>query len=462
MCLSDPVLSAYGVASSIPAPINRMMARFAGSFRSGVDINLGVGYVNEETIPRDLIQSALTQVLADPEKYKVALNYGGPKGSPNLIQSLRDFHITRKIGGLTEDVLNRKEMIIGPSGATSSLEGIAHTLNRGIVITDDPKYFIYTHLLERLGFELLSVPQDCDGIQPELLKQKIAALGERQQEISFVYIVTINNPTGAILTNERRREIVRIISDVCRKQNRRIPIIFDKAYELLIHHPAVPAPESALLYDELNIVYEVGSLSKIVAPALRIGYLIGPPGDFINALVQKTSDVGFSAPLITQEIASYFLDHHIQAQLQKVNQGYRAKAAAISRYIDTELRPLGVSYCGGQAAFYYYLTLPEGIHTHEDSPFHRFLNRNTGDKQIDFLNGVEKGPMVSYIPGSFCVHAQGDLVELGKRQFRISYSFESLEKIEEALGYFRQAILFSQQATCGGAMNLLWSNEKID
>ncbi len=445
MRLSDPTLSAYGVASSIPAPINRMMAGFASSFRNGVDINLGVGYVNEETIPRELIRQALERVLANPQKYKIALNYGGPKGSPNLIQSLHDFHLTHNIGGLTEDVLDSKEMIIGPSGATSLLEGIAHTLNKGIVITDDPKYFIYTHLLERLGFELLSVPQDCNGIQPELLKQKIAALGERQKEISFVYIVTINNPTGAILTNERRREIVHIISDICRKQNRRIPIIFDKAYESLIHDPAVPAPESALLYDELDIVYEVGTLSKVVAPALRIGYLIGPPGDFMNALVQKTSDVGFSAPLITQEVASYFLDHYIQEQLQKVNQGYRTKAKAISQYIDAELRPLGVTYCGGQAAFYYYLTLPEGLHTHEGSPFHRFLNRSTSNKQIDSPAGGDKGPMVSYIPGTFCVHAKGDLVELGKRQFRISYSFEHLDKVKEALGYFREAILYSRE-----------------
>ncbi len=442
MQLVDPELSSYGAACNIPAPINRMMVKFASTFRDGVDINLGVGYVDEETIPRDLIKNAMTHVLADPVKYRVALNYGGPKGSPNLIQSLYDFHIKYNIGGLTKDILDKKQIIIGPNGATSLLEGMAHIFKKGIVITSDPKYFIYTSFLERSGYELLTVPEDCHGIQPELLEKKLASLGPRQDEISFVYIVTINNPTGSILKNERRRKIVSIVNKLCRKLNKKIPIIFDKAYELLIHDPAVTPLESSLIYDELDIVYEVGTLSKIVAPSLRVGYLMGPPGKFIQAMVQRTSDAGFSCPLITQEIASYILDYHISEQIKKVNHGYRVKAVAISRYIDEQLKPLGVTYCGGQATFYYYLTLPEGMHTYEGSRFYHFMSRSTGDRSVDCADNGEKKPMVSYIPGNLCVHPKGDLVEIGKRQFRIAYSYESLDKVEEAFGYFKEAILY--------------------
>jgi len=59
--------------------------------------------------------------------------------------------------------------------------------------------------------------------------------------------------------------------------------------------------------------------------------MIGPDSPFIQAMVQKTSDAGFSAPLITQEIAGYLLEHHIDRQLDQVNKGYRLKARKNSR-----------------------------------------------------------------------------------------------------------------------------------
>jgi len=121
MNLADFVLSEYGTASSIPAPVNRMMAAFAADFRQDKDINVGVGYVNERTIPHALISEALRAVLAHPEKYKVALNYGGSQGSPNLIDSIKKFHVENAIGGLTQELVDRNEIIIGPNGATSLL-----------------------------------------------------------------------------------------------------------------------------------------------------------------------------------------------------------------------------------------------------------------------------------------------------------------------------------------------------
>jgi len=443
MPINDIPLSSYGTASSAPSPVNRMMAAFAADFRDGVDINLGVGYVNENTIPRRFILEALPEVLGHPAKYRVPLNYGGPKGSPNLIESIRRFHVEHRVGGLNQDVLDRNEIIIGVSGATSLLEAIADVLPPGIVITSDPVYYIYCNLLERKGFTVLAVPEDEGGIELERLCAAVRDLGERRREIRCFYLVTINNPTCTILSNERRRQLVEFAEELSRELGRKVPLFFDKAYEDLIHDPAAERPQSALLCDESGLVYEIGTLSKILAPALRVGYLIGRDGPFLRAMVQKTSDTGFSAPLLTQEIASYMLDHHVAEQIARVNQGYRKKAIQVSQWIGEQLGDALAECRGGRAGFYYYLTF-ERIETREGSDFFRFLARTTGDEALDGPP-ARRRPRVAYIPGEFCVHPRGQLVEAGRRQLRLSYGFEELDRIGQALALMREAVAYARR-----------------
>ncbi|HPT28941.1 MAG TPA: pyridoxal phosphate-dependent aminotransferase [Bryobacteraceae bacterium] len=422
-------LSPFGESSTEPSPVNRMMTAFAHDFRDGFDINVGIGYVNEATIPADLFTQALQAVAADPVTYRQAFNYGGAAGSPNLIRSLRDFLIRHQIGGLDAATIARNELIIGPCGATSILDALADVLPRGIIVTSDPNYYIYSETLERKGFRILAVPEDADGPCLDTLQRKLHALGDDAAAISFFYFVTVNNPSCTILSNDRRRALLAVASRLSRAQNRRIPIFFDLAYELLLHDPAAPPFRSVLPIDDLEIAYEIGTLSKVLAPSLRIGYLLGPPGLFLNAMVQKTSDAGFSAPLFVQEMASYLLDHHIAGQLQAVNAGYREKALAVG---DGIRRLLGahLQECrGGSAGFYYYLTFRE-TRTEPGSPFFERLARPADPDQ----------PRVLYIPGQYCVHPNGDLAGTGLRQLRLSYGFEDTPRILDALDLMSQAL----------------------
>jgi len=422
-----------------------MMDAFAAGFRPERDINLGVGYVNERTIPVDLIVDSLRQVLAEPDRHKTPFNYGGPRGSSALIQSISDFIIRTSRGGLKADHLHGRDIIIGASGATSLLEAMAQVIRPGIVITPDPMYYIYCNLLERMGFEIIAVPEDACGMRTDLLRERLAKLGRRCDDIRLFYIVSINNPTATILSNARRRDIVTVATEISRRQGRKIPVLFDTAYDDIIHDPCCEKPLSPLLFDELGIVHEVGSLSKILSPALRIGYLIGSPGPLLNALVQKTADTGFSAPLFSQETASRLLDRHIEEQIESVKRGYRRKAAAIKGWIERELGPWLENCTGGSAAFYFYLTFRD-IATHEDSRFFRFLSRITGNPEIDGP-AADRHSRVMYVPGCHCVHPRGELRDTGQRQLRISYGFEELERIEQALVIMREAACFCTQAT---------------
>ena len=92
---------------------------------------------------------------------------------------------------------------------------------------------------------------------------------------------------------------------------------------------------------------------------------------------------------------------------------------------------------GGQAGFYYYLTFRD-IRTDEGSPFYRFLSRTTGEESVD---GPPDNPhaRVVYLPGSFSVSSDGDMVEKGRRQLRISYAFEETTHIIQAVKHMRHA-----------------------
>lgn len=443
MKIQDVLLSEYGKASSVPSAVNRMMTDFAVGFRDGYDINLGVGYVNETTIPRQQIQTACEAVLANPEKYRASLNYGGAQGSPNLIESIKRYHIDNRIGGINRDIFNGNDIVIGANGATSLLDSITHLLPSGIVITADPMYYIYCNDLDRKGFKIIAIPEDNEGIRTDLLRSKLKGIGRAKEEIQFFYVVTVNNPSCTILSNNRKRELVEIATELSCELNRKIPIIFDNAYRDLIHDSSVEPMESALCYDDLGIVYEIGTMSKILAPGLRIGYMIGPKGDFINSIIQRTSDIGFSAPLINQEIASYLLDNGIEAQIEYVNNGYQRKAKQVKTWIEELLGEYVQTCSGGSAGFYYYLTLLN-ITTDSTSDFFRLLTRSTGNEEID---GSKQNPhpKVIYIPGEHCVHPSGDMVEIGKHQFRISYGFEELPQIHAALKYMASAIAYSQR-----------------
>ena len=421
-----------------------MMAEFAADFRDSLDVNLGVGYVNENTIPRRLIAEATAAVLDRPDEYDKALNYGASKGCQAFLDAIRRYLAGHRVGGLTADVLARKEVVIGVSGATSLLEAVATVLRPGLVVTSDPMYYIYCNFLERLGWEVLAVPEDHDGLRTDRLAAKLDALGPRLGEVRFFYVVTVNNPTATVLSNARRRELLRIAGELSRRLGRRVPLLFDKAYEELIHDPAVEPPRSVLPDDELDLVYEISTVSKVLAPGLRIGYMIGPDSPLLHTVVQRISDVGFSAPPINQVVAAYLLDHHIADQVAAVKEGYRTKALAVRGWIDRQLGGELADLTGGRAGFYFYLTFRD-VETREGSAFFRYLSRTTGVAAIDGPVG-SRNARVIYIPGEYCVHPAGDLVALGRRQLRLSYGYEDLPNIERAIGLMREAIDYARRA----------------
>lgn len=431
-----PRLSDFGIKSQAPSPVNEMTAQFAGDFREGTDINLGVGYVNDATIPGDMIQKALSEVLSDSVHYRNALNYGGAEGSPALRSAIVHYYTEQRTDGLCREDFGNISVCIGANGATSILDSFAEIIEPGIVITADPWYYIYCDTLKRKGFDVITVPEDENGIRIDLLETELQRIDIAQ--LRFFYIVTVNNPTCTILENSRRKKLIDSAQSLSDAAGYLIPVLFDKAYEDIIHDTTHEKPISGLKYDPSGIVFEIGTFSKVIAPALRIGYMLTRNDAIAKLIVQKISDIGFSAPLITQEITAWLLEHHISDQLRKVNAGYRTKAETIKQWLYDILGDDLCAVKGGKAGFYFYLTL--SVATGKESRFHRYLSRTTGDEKID--GHPEKHPRLVYIPGSCCVNPHGQMKNAAEKQLRISYGFEHIGTVRKAIVLIKEAIVY--------------------
>jgi DNA-binding transcriptional MocR family regulator len=428
--------SDYGTKLLDVAPVSRLMASFSRDFRPEIDINVGVGYVNEATLPYEAVVEATRRVVDTPDVYRSSLNYGDPAGSRQLRAAITDMLASE---ALPADVhfIQSKQILIGTNGATSILEGLAQIMEPGLVITSDPVYYIYSYYLARKGYRVLALPEDAHGMVPERLEEALLGGGIDTHDLRFVYVVSISNPTSTILTNERRHQIVDIVNRYVEQSGNNVPLIFDQAYSGLIHDPSVEKQESPFRYDRNQLVFEVGTLSKILAPALRIGYILGPDGALMSAMQERNSDAGFSASVMNQQISAVLLTDFLPAQKRSVLDGYRERAVAVRSAIDEKLSSYIEEVRGGQAGFYFYITFKD-IATDDQSDFYRYLSRTTGTELVDGPPAALH-PRVAYIPGQYCVNPNGALLDHGRRSLRFSYGFEPMERLLEAVDHIAEA-----------------------
>jgi len=233
--------------------------------------------------------------------------------------------------------------------------------------------FTYPGLLNTarlLGRRLLAVPMDAQGMRPEAL----TAAG-RQHKLAGVYLMpSVHNPTNVAMTDERRRAIAQAAREMD------LFIIEDEVYAPLIDRQETPiqalAPERT---------YYLTNLSKIVAPGLRVGFLVVPPARQRHVEAAMAASVWMTPPLMGELAARWIDDGTAQAALQ-------AKRAAARRRL-----ALVADALGGQR-----------LHTRPGS-LHAWLELPDPWPAEDFAaEAAAHG--VSVVPsGSFCPHPQPPL-----------------------------------------------------
>lgn len=226
-------------------------------------IRIGTGELAPELYPGKLVSRIFRKM---PERIP-NLGYLGPLGLPELGQALSER--LRVEQGIEADPAN----ILVASGSLQGLQLISVCmLKRGSqVYTEAPTYLKSLQVFQSAGMNLHGIPMDKEGIKYwEIKKLSMDSL--------LYTIPTHHNPTGVVMSEGRRRELLSFCQKNC------IPLLEDDAYGQLWFDEKPPKAIKAS--DQTGSVIYMGTVSKTMAPGLRIGWVVGP-----EAVVQRLGDV---------------------------------------------------------------------------------------------------------------------------------------------------------------------------
>lgn len=283
-------------------------------------ISLAGGNPSAELFPNEELSIIACDILKDNPV--AALQYGISEGSIPLREKILEMMKEREN---IEATLDEITIVTGGQQAIEITSKIL--LNEGdSVIVEAPSFVGALNAMRSYGANLVGVPVEEDGINLEILKEKI----KTTPNLKYIYVIpNFQNPTGITMSLKKRKALLEIA-----KENK-IFILEDNPYgELTFNDEKLPTIKSM---DKDGVVIYCGSFSKILAPGLRVGYVIAPE-DLNQRIVlgKQVSDV--HTPLLPQLVALEYLKRYdISELIKKMRELYKRKCAvmidAIEKYL---------------------------------------------------------------------------------------------------------------------------------
>jgi DNA-binding transcriptional MocR family regulator len=367
-------------------------------------ISLVFGHPDASTLPVNDLRAAAEAALRGPQA-RLALAYGPEQGTPALIEYLVE-KLNREEGlDLPRDNL----MIV--AGSTSAVDMLARLYagRGGVVLVEAPTYHDALHIFRDHGCDLRPVPIDDDGLIVEALAAQLDALRKEGKPPRLLYAIpNFQNPAGVTITNARRKVILKLARE------HGFLIAEDDVYRDLVFEGDVPPSFYALAKGQG--VLRIGSFSKILAPGLRVGWLIAEPEH-----IQRGADCGVmqmgggANPFAAHVVAEYCRAGRLEPHIAELRQVYRHRCEVTLKVLERHMPP-GVTWTRPRGGFFVWLTLPEGM--------------NVGP-----VREAARKHGVLFVPGTGFFANGG-----GERNLRLAFSFVPPDEIERGVAILAQAI----------------------
>lgn len=366
-------------------------------------ISLAGGYPSTSLFDAEGLQAAGQCALQDVAK---CLQYGATEGSPALRKALSELCSTRGIQRDPSDFL----VTTGSQQAFDLLVRIF--IEPGsVAYVETPAYPAAIQALRLAGANIQEVPVDAEGLLLDQLEAKLRSTPAANRPKLLYTVPTFSNPSGTLLTQERREALVRLATEY------NFLIIEDDPYgELTFSNSCLP-PLFALgerIAGSDNPVIYLSSLSKTVAPALRIGWMIAPQEVLRRCTVAKQTMDLCTSPLAQLTAAEYLASGRYPAAVANASEEYKQRMRTMVDALDRELSGK-IRYVEPKGGMFLWVESLVQV-----------------DSQRLFQNAVNNG--VLYVPGAafYPTHPNQNTMRLSYAAPNVSEIREGVERLGKA------------------------------
>jgi 2-aminoadipate transaminase len=370
---------------------SEIRALFAVASRPEV-VSLAGGMPNLAALPLDVVGAALATLVR--ERGEVALQYGSGQGDPGLRERILDVMAPQRISAHPDD-------IVVTTGSQQALDLVTRIfVDPGdVVLAEAPSYVGALGVFRAYQADVVQVPMDADGLQPEALSETLDRLRRAGRRVKLLYTVpNFHNPAGVTLSAARRPQILQIAA------RHNVLVLEDDPYGLLgFDGDPLPAMRST---DAEGVIY-LGSFSKTFAPGFRVGWAVAPHA--VRERLVLASEAAILCPSSFSQLAicSYLDGHDWKHQVGVFRDLYRARRDATVEAL-ADLIPQA-SWNTPNGGFYVWVRLPAGL-----------------DAKAMLPRAVTE--RVAYVPGT-AFFADGQ----GSDHLRLSYCYPTPERIREGV-----------------------------